>query len=111
MTDSVMTETQYNDLVDQLMFDIEQAVDENGADIDYENSAGVLTLTMEANGSVVIVSRQPAIGQIWVAARSGGFHFLYNGEFWVSTTTGETLQQLLCRTCSEQMGEPVDLDF
>ncbi len=106
-----MNETRFNDVVDGLMLAIEQAIDDCGADIDYENTGGVLTLTMEANDSVVIVSRQPAIAQIWVAARSGGFHFTYGNEGWVCTATGESLQKLLSRVCSDQAGEEIELSF
>lgn len=111
-----MNETEFNQHADELMIALEEAIDDSGADLDYENNNGVLTITMEANGSVVIVSRQSAIVQIWVAAKSGGFHFEHRGELddfsaWVCTTTGETLPQLLNRTCSEQSGETVELDF
>ena len=106
-----MNESEFTEIADQLMIDIEEAVDASGADIDYEGNNGVLTLTMEANGSVVIVSRQTAVAQIWVAARSGGFHFVWEESSWVCTTTNETLQQLMNRVCSEQAGESVELDF
>ena len=106
-----MNETEFTQLADQLMIAIEDAVDASGADIDYEANNGVLTLTVESNGSVVIVSRQSAIAQIWVAARSGGFHFVHNGEHWLCTTTAETLQQLMSRVCTEQAGESITLDF
>ncbi|MCV6604211.1 MAG: iron donor protein CyaY [Porticoccaceae bacterium] len=107
----MMNESQFSAIADQLMIDIEEAVDASGADIDYEGNNGVLTLTMEANGSVVIVSRQTAVAQIWVAARSGGFHFVWENDQWMCTATGETLQQLMNRVCSEQAGEAVTLDF
>jgi CyaY protein len=70
-----MNEAEFNQIVDDLMFSIEESIDNSGADIDYENSAGMLTITCEANGSQIILSRQPAMGEIWLAARSGGFHF------------------------------------
>ncbi len=100
-----MNETEFNQLADDLMMAIEEAVDDSGADIDYENTAGVLTLTMEVNGSKVIVSRQPAIAQIWVAAKSGGYYFNHCDDGWLCTTTHETLQALLSRVCKEQSGE------
>lgn len=99
-----MNETEFNQLADDLMVAIEEAVDHSGADIDYENTAGVLTLTIEANGSKVIISRQPAMAQIWVAAKSGGYYFNLSGDDWVCSTTSETLQGLLGRVCEEQGG-------
>ena len=66
-----MNETEFSQYCDDLMLAVEESIDDSGEDIDYETSAGVLTLTLEANGSKVIISRQPAITQIWVAAKSG----------------------------------------
>ena len=63
------------------------------------------------NGSKVIVNRQAATGEIWVAARSGGFHCAHRDGSWVCNTTGETLPALLSRVCSEQEGRPLQLDF
>ena len=47
-----MTEAQFNQLVDELMFSIEEAIDDSG-EIDYENSSGMLTITCECNGSQI----------------------------------------------------------
>ncbi len=106
-----MNESEFNDCVDTLMIDLEEAIDDCGVDIDYETSAGVMTLTVEADGSKIIVSRQPALRQVWVAARSGGYHFDHSGDQWLCKSSDENLQQLLSRVCSEQAGETVRLSF
>lgn len=106
-----MNETEFNQLADELMLSIEESIDDSGADIDYENTAGVMTLTIEANGSKVIVSRQPAMAQIWVAAKSGGYYFNLSGDDWVCTTTSEILQVLLARVCEEQGEVGMVFDF
>lgn len=71
----MMNETEFNELADKLMLSIEEVIDDSGADIDYEHTAGVLTLTIEANGAKVIISRQPAMAQMWLAEKSGGVLF------------------------------------
>ena len=106
-----MNESEFNDLADELMLAIEEAIDDSGADIDYETSAGVMTLTIEADGSKVIISRQPVMTQIWVAAKSGGYHFNSDDGQWCCSTTAESLQELMSRVCSEQSGERVVLSF
>ena len=55
-----------------------------------ENSGGVLTVRFD-NGSQLILSRQPALRQLWVAARSGGFHFDYDegSQLWLCDASGE----------------------
>ena len=110
-----MNEAEYNQIVDDLMFSIEESIDEGTADLDYENSAGMLTITCEANGSQIILSRQPSMGEIWLAARSGGFHFRLQSEAgveaWRNTVSGELLSVMLSEACTAQSGEAVSFDF
>ena len=110
-----MNEAEFNQIADDLMFSIEESIDNSGADIDYENSAGMLTVSCEANGSQIILSRQPAMGEIWLAARSGGFHFRLQqqgeAQRWCNTQTGEPLASMLADACLAQAGEPVSFDF
>ncbi len=56
-----MNEAEFTQVVDKLMFSIEESIDDSGADIDYENSAGMLTITCDVNGTQIILSRQPSI--------------------------------------------------
>ena len=113
MNQANMNEVEFDQCCDDVMLAIEEAIDLSGEDIDYETSAGVLTLTIEANGSKIIISRQPALCQIWVAAKSGGYYFNSSdsnnndsnkGSDWICTTTEESLGELLQRVCSEQEG-------
>jgi CyaY protein len=114
-----MNEAEFNQTVDELMFAIEESIDNSGADIDYENSAGMLTITCEANGSQIILSRQPAMAEIWLAARSGGFHFRLQAteknstteQVWCNTQSGELLSTMLSEACLAQSGETVSFDF
>ncbi len=104
-----MNETEFNAQVDDLMLAIEDAIDDSGANIDYESSGGVMTLTCENDGSKIIISRQPALREIWVAARSGGYHCAQVDDRWACSVTGETFSTLLNRVCSEQLQEAVEL--
>ena len=106
-----MNESEFERLADEVLEAIEEAIDESGADIDYDSAGGILTLEF-ADGSQVIVNRQAPLSQVWVAARSGGFHFDYdaNGECWRLQGGGDELFDLLSRCCSEQAGEPVTLE-
>lgn len=106
-----MNEAEFSQIVDELMFSIEQSIDDSGADIDYENSAGMLTITCDANGSQIILSRQPSMGEIWLAARSGGFHFKLDGGQWKNTVNGQLLSTMLAEACLAQSTEVVPFDF
>ena len=107
-----LTESEFNECLDALMRAIEDAIDDAGLDIDYETSAGILTLTCGDN-SKVILSRQTPLRQLWLAARSGGFHFGHDQRQggWLLDGKGETLMAVLNRCLTEQSGEPVQLNI
>ena len=88
---------------------VEEACDESGADIDYETASGILTLTF-SNGSQIIINRQAALKQIWVAAKQGGFHFDLDesSEQWLCE--GKELFAALSEYASEQAGQAITLE-
>ena len=102
-----MTEAEFLRLYKQTLVQIEEtvetAINELDTDIDYESANDMLTLNFN-NGSVAIISRQSAISQLWLAARSGGFHFDYDaaGSKWVCTVNERSLQDMLTEICLEQ---------
>ncbi|OIP08324.1 MAG: iron donor protein CyaY, partial [Betaproteobacteria bacterium CG2_30_59_46] len=59
------------------------------------------------NGSKIIVNRQTATREIWVAAKSGGYHFSRKGAAWHDTRDGMELFAALGKQASEQAGEAV----
>ncbi len=102
-----MEETEFNTLADTTLARIEQALDACVADIDYElQPGGVLELEF-GDGSKIIINRHAAAREIWVAARSGGFHFRRENDRWVGTRDGAELFATLARLVSEQAGERV----
>ncbi|MCH7881663.1 MAG: iron donor protein CyaY [Proteobacteria bacterium] len=106
-----MNESQFNELAEQTMLAIEEAIDASGADIDYDNAGDILTLEF-TDGSQIIVNRQTPLSQIWVAARSGGYHFDYDEENQVWCLDGDPSRDLMTQLsiyCSEQAGESVEL--
>lgn len=105
-----MQESEFHDLVDDIYYQLEEVIDDSGLDIDYETTGGVMTLTCENNGSQIILSRQPVNTEIWVAARSGGFHFRLEDERWICAT-GEHLAELLMRVIQEQTGEVLEIEI
>jgi CyaY protein len=105
-----LTEARFHDLVDATQQTLEDIFDESELDVDLESSAGVLTVEFE-NGSQVIFSRQEPLRQLWLAARSGGFHFDYDeeSERWMCDKSEEQLGEMLQRIVREQAD--VELDF
>lgn len=85
-----MTESEFNELTDAVFARIEQAVDASHSDIECTLSGAVLELEL-GDGSKIIVNRHAANREIWVAARSGGFHYGYLEGRWVSRRDGSEL--------------------
>jgi len=89
-TSPVMSESAFNELIDRTFAGLEAALDKVDADLDYETSGGVLTVAFD-NDTKLVFSRQPPTRQLWLAARSGGFHFAYDeaaGD-WRGTRDGQ----------------------
>jgi len=106
-----MNESKFREIADQTIEDIQDAIDNSGANIDYDEIGGVLTLEFE-NGSKIIFSKQGAMNQLWMAAKSGGYHFDYNedDELWLCDSgKNEELYSMLSRLSTEQSGEEVNL--
>jgi CyaY protein len=105
-----MTETEFLALVDQVLDSIESQADDWAAttdvDIEATRSGHVLTLVFE-NGTHVVVNSQAPMQEIWVAARSGGFHYRYDGKNWNDTRGGPSLPEALSQICSEAADSPL----
>jgi CyaY protein len=100
---AVISESAFDECVDDSFEKIEVAVDDSDADIDFDTSGGVLTIYCD-DGSQIIFSRQTAQRQLWMAAKSGGFHYHYDNDSgrWISTRAGDSLQQEFERTFQAQ---------
>jgi len=106
-----MNESDFTELAEQTMIAIEEAIEMSGADIDYDTISDILTLEFE-NGSQIIINKQTPATQLWVAARSGGFHFDFDeaSKSWcLDSDSSQELFDCLSRYCSEQSGEAVKL--
>lgn len=104
-----MNESEFSALADAMLTRIEQGLEACGADLDFELAAGGVLEVEFSDGSKIIVNKHAVAREIWVAARSGGFHFRYDGSDWRDTRDGEPLLAKLSRVVSEQAGEPVAL--
>jgi CyaY protein len=104
-----MTPAEFEALTERALRAIEQALEASGVDADFAlKEGGVLEIEF-ADGSKVIVNRHAAAGEIWVAARSGGFHFRWDGAAWRDTRDGTELFAALSRVASLQAGRTVEL--
>jgi CyaY protein len=103
----LVTDSEFEVLADAALAALERAVEDLDLDLQ-RKAAGVLELEF-GDGSKMIVNRHAAAREIWVAAKSGGFHFRHDGHAWRDTRDGTELFAALSRLVSAQSGRPVRL--
>ena len=90
-------------LTGRVLDTIGATLDAAESDLDWSENDGVLTIEF-ADGSRVIVNRHVPNRELWVAAKSGGFHFRGEGGAWRDTRSGEELGTALERLLQAQGG-------
>lgn len=108
-----MGESEFLTLAVATLDAIEAALDRlNDADlldVECSRSGNVLEIEFIDNGSKIIVNSQAPMQEIWLAARSGGFHYKYLDGQWRNTRDGSELFAALSTVVSEQAGVAVVL--
>ena len=108
-----MSENEFLDLAEAAIDKIETALDrlcdEDLLDVECKRSGNVLEIEFIDNGSKIIVNSQAPMQELWVAAKSGGFHYKRVGERWINTRDGSELFAALSLMASAQSGTTVSL--
>jgi CyaY protein len=108
-----MTESEFLALAERSLNSIEAAFEHvvNTSDVDVECSrhGNVLEIEFIDNGSKIIVNSQAPMQELWVAAKSGGFHYKHDGTKWLDTRAGSELFAALSQMASLQAGANVVL--
>lgn len=102
-----MTESEFLALSHEVIDGIEAAFDRAGMDVDLDRKGDGILEVGFGNGTRIVINSQAPMRQIWVAARSGGFHFAQREGQWLDTRSGERLPALLARVTIEQSGEAI----
>ncbi|MDG2047167.1 MAG: iron donor protein CyaY [Halioglobus sp.] len=101
----MITELEFNKLIELTFEALEEALDQIDADIDYQTVGSVLTVEFD-NETKLVFSCQPPTRQLWLAARSGGFHFAYDEAVgdWRGTRDGQLFQPFVVEQMRAQGG-------
>jgi CyaY protein len=106
-----MTESEFLDLAEQAFSSIENsleiAAETTDLDVECSRSGNVLEIECIESRSKIIINTQAPMQEIWVAAKSGGFHYKYDGSIWRNTRDGSELFAVLSSIVSEQAGVTV----
>jgi CyaY protein len=103
-----MTESDFNELSDAVFARIEQAIDASGADIECNLNGAVMEIEF-VDGSQVIVNRHAPNQEMWLAAKSGGFHYHFDNEHWLSRRDKSEFFSQLAQLI--QLGAGIKIDF
>ena len=104
-----MTESEFENLAGAALAALESAFETSAPDADVQaKGTGLLEIEFE-DGSKMIINRHGAAREIWVAAKSGGFHFRHDGSAWRDTRDGTELFAAVSRLASLQGGTPIVL--
>jgi len=95
--------TKAHALLARIEAQIDAWLEDDVVDIDTHRTGGLLELTMPG-GSKIVLNTQPPLQEVWLAARSGGYHFKWNGSQWVDRE-GQELLARLSYSASEQAGQ------
>ena len=102
-----MTDLEYMDRAEQVLARIETCCDslndETDADIDNQRVGGMITLAC-ADASQIVINLQKPLQEVWLAARSGGYHYKFVDGAWRDTKSGEEFFARLSQSASEHAG-------
>ena len=107
-----MNDTEYLNHAEALLQAVERCCDrindETDADLDNQRVGGMVTLVFR-NRSQIVVNLQKPLHEVWMAARSGGTHYRFDGQQWLDTKGAGEFYERLSQEASAQAG--VALDF
>jgi len=105
-----LTDTEYALLTGAVLAAIEATADgwlqDDVVDVDTARSGGLLELGF-TDGSKIVVNTQPPLQELWLAARSGGYHFKHVQGRWLDTRDGREFFEALSSCASEHAGQPL----
>ena len=83
-----LSDGEFHAKADAVLASIEAALDrwlqQDVIDIDSHRTGGLLELVFPG-GSKIVVNTQPPLHELWLAARTGGYHFRWAGDRWVDS--------------------------
>jgi CyaY protein len=104
-----------SNLLESIEVALEAADDALDLDLDVERQGGNVINIRFKDRSVIVVNTQPPLHEIWVAAKSGGYHYRWAGTLaaplWLDTKTGREILADLSEFASAQAGHAVSINL
>lgn len=106
-----MNESEFLDVTDRIFSRIEDAIDDAGLDADFVTNGNVLEIEFDDGGKIV-VNRHAANQELWIAAKSGGYHFAHQDGQWLAARDGAEFFSTLKTAIAQACGQPgLELDI
>ena len=103
-----MTDPEFMDRAETLLSAVERNCDrindETDADLDAQRVGGMVTLTF-TNRSQIVVNLQKPLHEIWLAAKSGGYHYRWLDGHWQDTKGQGEFFEVLSLNATLQAGQ------
>lgn len=100
-----MNLAEFHQNIEQVWDSIEEQCDEQDADVDFERQGSVFTITC-GNRSQIVINKQEAMLELWLASRLGGLHFAWKDNDWINAE-GVRFFDALSEACKAH-GEDVE---
>lgn len=108
-----MTESEFLALAESTLDRIEACLDklndDDVVDVECRRSGNVLEIEFLSNASKIIINSQAPLQEMWVASRSGGYHYKRVDDQWRNTRDDTELFASLSQFVKDQGGAPVNL--
>ena len=82
-----MTETEYLQQTQMLFNTVMAHIEDNCPNLDAQSQGAIVEIENQ-DGQKIIINQQTPMQEVWLASRSGGYHFKWNGASWVNTRDG-----------------------
>lgn len=89
-----MTETEYLQQTQMLFNTVMAHIEDNYPDLDAQSQGAIVEIEND-DGQKIIINQQTPMQEVWLASRSGGYHFKWNGATWVNTRDGSDFWDFL----------------
>ena len=102
-----MTDPEFLDYAEALLKAVEESCDRlndaTDADVDNQRVGSMVTLTF-ANRSQIIINLQKPLHEVWMATKSGGYHYRWEKGQWQDTKGQGEFFDALSRNATTQAG-------
>jgi CyaY protein len=106
-----MTDPEFMDRAEALLQTVEVCCDRmnemDDVDVDNQRVGSMVTLSFP-NRSQIIINLQKPLHEVWIAARSGGYHFRWQDGVWEDTKGQGEFFVTLSKDASAQAGMPLN---